>query len=1362
MKYDHLSKEELKQNLIELQQKYELLQTSYQKDISEKLADYLSQQSTHPSENENETQFKLLFERAPLGYQSLDINGNFIEVNQQWLDTLGYKRDEVIGKWFGDFLSPSYQDGFRKRFPIFKKRGKIHSEFEMVHKNGDKIFMAFEGRIGYDHKGEFKQTHCILQDITKKKKAEELLASSEAKYRKLFEYSPYGILIADEQSYYLDANESMCRMLGYSVEEITKLHARDIVAPSEIKNIDPALKKIKEKGDYEKHWTFKRKDGSLFEAEVKATMMPEGTRLAMVNDITERKKAENKLQRNEHVLKLFVEHSPAAIAMFDVNMNYIAASHRFNIDYRLGDTNLTGKSHYEVFPEIPEHWKAIHKRCLKGETLKSENEQFIRQDGTTDWIRWEIRPWYEPTQKIGGIILFSEVITERKKMEEELRREKEYLEAVFDSLSEGIVSCDANGVLTRFNKASKLFHGLPNKPIKADEWSSHYDLFKADGVTPMKKEDIPLFIALTKHEVKNVEMMVIPKNGTPRSFVANGKAILNEKGKVIGAVAAMHDITDRKNAEKIIIENERLLNTVGKISKVGGWEMDLLYNGKAKWTLETYRIVGIKPGDPIPGANEHIDWYLKEYRSMVQQKMQNLIKTGKPMQFEAKALTKDGKIKWVRVVGEAVMENGKVVKLRGTLQDISKQKDDEAKIHKNEEKLQSLFNNLSAGVIVHAPDTSIIFSNPQASVLLGLSEKQLRGKQAMDQAWKFLYEDHSTMHLSDFPVNQVLQSKKPIHNKLIGLHAPKKSGISWFLVNGFPVLDENKEVAEIIVTFVDITTRKIAEEQLKLSEKRFSMLMQQAPMVMEIYNMEGLQIAVNKAYESLWDFPASTTLNKFNVLKSKEVEKSGLMQYVKKAYNGESVVVPEYCFNSTGKTEAKGLGRVRWLSTKIYPLIDTEGIVTNIVISHEDVTERRLASEEVRKYAQRIQVLHEIDKALLAAQSPEEIANISLNEIKKLIPISLATVSTFDKEKSELCRIGIYTLHKLPHTLRQRTHLSKHTFVDLKLLEEGKLQIVKDLELKDPHSNLVKEEIRMGNKILVRVPLVAEGKLLGILSMAGKTMDDFTNERLEIAKEISNQLALSIKQWNMKQELIQYTAELEDRVKERTIQLEHTNQELREFAQIVSHDLKAPLRAISQLSYWISQDYADKIDAEGQKQLSMLTGRVKRLDNLIDGILQYSRAGRQREKDLPLSLQSVVEDCISLLDPPPNITIRFTNRLPDYVGDPTRLGQLFQNLINNAIKYMDKPQGIITISCVRKADFYEFCIADNGPGIEEKYFERIFLIFQRLVSRDQQEGTGVGLSLVKRIVQIYGGTIWLTSKIGEGSNFYFTLPVKTT
>ncbi len=123
---------------------------------------------------ESEEKFKSLFDKAPLAYQSLDINGNFIDVNEKWINLLGYTREEVIGKWFGDFLVKKYQKSFREKFPLFKKNGFFQSEFEMIHKNGDILSTAFDGKIGTNEKGEFKQTHCILKDITKEKKCRKI------------------------------------------------------------------------------------------------------------------------------------------------------------------------------------------------------------------------------------------------------------------------------------------------------------------------------------------------------------------------------------------------------------------------------------------------------------------------------------------------------------------------------------------------------------------------------------------------------------------------------------------------------------------------------------------------------------------------------------------------------------------------------------------------------------------------------------------------------------------------------------------------------------------------------------------------------------------------------------------------------------------------------------------------------------------------------------------------------------------------------------------------------------------------------------------------------------------------------------
>ena len=155
----------------------------------------------------------------------------------------------------------------------------------------------------------------------------------------------------------------------------------------------------------------------------------------IARDISDIKAAPKTQQKNEQMLRLFVEYSPASIAMFDREMKYLVTSRRYLADYNLGDQDVVGRSHYELFPEIPERWREIHRRCLAGSVEKSEEDTFPRSDGTTDWVRWEIHPWHEAPDQIGGIILFSEVITERKRAEEEIRKLNAELEDFSYSVS---------------------------------------------------------------------------------------------------------------------------------------------------------------------------------------------------------------------------------------------------------------------------------------------------------------------------------------------------------------------------------------------------------------------------------------------------------------------------------------------------------------------------------------------------------------------------------------------------------------------------------------------------------------------------------------------------------------------------------------------------------------------------------------------------------------------------------------------------------------------------------------------------------------------------------------------------------------
>lgn len=224
--------------------------------------------------------------------------------------------------------------------------------------------------------------------------------------------------------------------------------------------------------------------------------------------------------------------------------------------------------------------------------------------------------------------------------------------------------------------------------------------------------------------------------------------------------------------------------------------------------------------------------------------------------------------------------------------------------------------------------------------------------------------------------------------------------------------------------------------------------------------------------------------------------------------------------------------------------------------------------------------------------------------------------------------------------------------------------------------------------------------------------------------------------------------------------LENINKELNDFAYIVSHDLKAPLRAIGSLVNWLAEDYGDKLGDDGKELLQVLLGRTKRMHDLIEGILRYSRIGRTVEAVAPVDLDKLLPEIVDSIAPPEHIRVKIHHPLPMIQGEATRIQQVFQNLITNAVKFMDKPTGVVEVGCTRENGHWKFSIADNGPGIEQRHFQKIFQIFQTLSSRDDYESTGIGLTIVKKIVEMYGGRIWVESEVGSGTTFYFTLPAE--
>lgn len=225
-----------------------------------------------------------------------------------------------------------------------------------------------------------------------------------------------------------------------------------------------------------------------------------------------------------------------------------------------------------------------------------------------------------------------------------------------------------------------------------------------------------------------------------------------------------------------------------------------------------------------------------------------------------------------------------------------------------------------------------------------------------------------------------------------------------------------------------------------------------------------------------------------------------------------------------------------------------------------------------------------------------------------------------------------------------------------------------------------------------------------------------------------------------------------------TTMLQKRNQELDQFAYVASHDLKAPLRAIASLSEWLEEDLGDILPQENRHQMSLLRGRVRRMEGLINGLLEYSRVGRTEIPSSLVNVGALITEVIDSLQPPPTFNIAVDLAMPTIITQRLPLQQVFANLIGNAITHHPRVDGWVKISAQNQGNCYKFTVADDGTGIPLEYHDKIFVIFQTLQARDTKENTGIGLAIVKKIVESQGGKITLEPFSGPGSTFSFTWP----
>jgi two-component system cell cycle sensor histidine kinase/response regulator CckA len=276
----------------------------------------------------------------------------------------------------------------------------------------------------------------------------------------------------------------------------------------------------------------------------------------------------------------------------------------------------------------------------------------------------------------------------------------------------------------------------------------------------------------------------------------------------------------------------------------------------------------------------------------------------------------------------------------------------------------------------------------------------------------------------------------------------------------------------------------------------------------------------------------------------------------------------------------------------------------------------------------------------------------------------------------------------------------------------------------------------------------------GFLQRFRQAQEELQNS-FKLLEKTNSRLLQEIAQRKKAEESLEnFNADLESTVS----QLTRSNRQLHEFAHLTAHDLKTPLRGIGTLAQWLATDYYDKFDDNGRRQIKLLLNRIWRVDKIMDVILQYSTIARDKHKERSVDLNEPLNDALLQIRPPRNIKITIRGRLPALICDEKHIYEVFYNLIGNAVRFIDKPEGRVIIDCAEEENHWKFSVSDNGPGIEPQYFSKIFQLFQTLCDRDESQGVGAGLAITKKIIELYDGKVWLVSEPGQGSTFYFTWP----
>jgi PAS domain S-box-containing protein len=545
-----------------------------------------------------------------------------------------------------------------------------------------------------------------------------------------------------------------------------------------------------------------------------------------------------------------------------------------------------------------------------------------------------------------------------------------------------------------------------------------------------------------------------------------------------------------------------------------------------------------------------------------------------------------------------------------------------------------------------------------------------------------------------------------------------------------------------------------AEDALRLGDERLRSVIETAPSGIVVVNADGIITLVNHAAEQMFGYPREELVGS-SIERLVSANVRGLHEQERSDY----LRAPETRLMGVGRHlfAVRSDGSEFPVEVGLAVAQSDEGTLVTAIVT--DISERVRSQEELRRSLERLASLSSIDRAILSSRSVNEVMHAALRGLRRIVTCDRAAVSRIDLEADEAIVLALESdlLRSVPDGA------STPILGDVSDLRQGGMRLISDLDpfSEEPGIFALAEE---GIRSLVVLPMVVEGVLFGMLTLESTRDDAFGPDELDVAREVADQLAIALHQSQLQQQLERHAEELEQRVAERTSELQQINAQLDAFAYSISHDLRAPLRAMEGFSLALLEDFGERLGPEGRDHAERVRRAAARMDQLIRDLLAYSRLSREELTLRPVAMERVVDEAIEQIRPDVEAAgaqITVMRPMPDAIGHPATLVQVLANLLTNACKFVVEGNvAHVRVGAEPRGDVVRLWVQDDGIGIEPQFHSRIFGVMERLHGVDRFSGTGIGLAIVAKGAERMGGVVGLESEAGRGSTFWVDLPAE--